>query len=138
MSNYMNGVNSIYNHNSITANAYWYYERLDSRSKINKDNVQDIVKHFDDCTKNPTRGLIARKMCETNYYPYYLKRNLSDLKNFEEARTAEESFKKCYNTMYPKTGKLREFLIDSRSIVLHTVKPIEKTLRRALFMMFKK
>lgn len=125
-----------FRYESVRSRAYWNNAHLDTRFHITHDAVQDGIAHLEDCRENPTIGLLARKKFRTNNYPPLYKRNLAELRNSKYFSDAEQNFKDTFTSMYPKTGKARKFLIDSESIVLNYVKPIQKTLRRMLFKLF--
>lgn len=125
-------------YNKLKYNAYWNNAHLDSRFRMTDDLLDDAVNHLNDCRKNPTRGLLARKKFRTNNYPDCYKRNLNDLYKNEAVKTADNAFKEKFSSLYPKSGKVRKFLIKSESIVLDYVKPVKKNFRRTLFKMFGK
>ncbi len=134
MSYVLHGVSSRFD--KIKYNAYWNNAHLDSRMRVTKDLVDDAVSHLNDCINNPTIGLLARKKFRTYNYPDCFKRNLEDLHKYKSVQTADQAFNDHFSALYPRTGNARKFLINSKSIVLDYVKPLNKSLRRAFFKMF--
>ncbi len=61
--------------------------------------------------------------------------NYNILKKHPDVKPAYESFENAFETMYPKTGKLREFLIDKSRLsfekVLPKMSPNQKTAAKA-------
>lgn len=119
-------------------NAYWNNAHLDTRFRLDKDAVGDAVNHLCDCKENPTVGLLLRKKYRTNNYPDCFHRNLNLLYCDDRVQRAQDSFELTYNTLYPKTGKARKYLIKNENVVFNYVKPIQKGLKRSLFKLFSK
>ena len=116
----------------IRHNAQYNNMHLDTRFKIDSNCVEDAVNHLDDCTKNPTVALLARKKARSNNYPEFFKRNLNDIYKLTPVRDAYDIFRTKFSFMYPKTGKARKLLINTESIVLNYVKPIKKDFKRTV------
>lgn len=130
MSEYIEGGNRF---SRINHNAYWANVHLDTRFRIDKDNIDENYKHLQDCINHPTTGLLAEKKHRTVNYPACYLRNQRALFKIPEMQQAKDVFENKLNTLYPKTGNARRFLIESNSIVLNYVKPIKKTFRRMFF-----
>ena len=118
-------------------NAHWHNVHLDTRLKPDAYDVQDAIKHFEDCKNNPTIGLLARKHFETNNYPEFKRRNMALLMRAPEVKAAKDSFETTFKKeLYPRTNKARKYLIDKNFVMLDYVKPRVKTLGKTLFKMF--
>ena len=133
----MEYTNGGYRFENIRSNAYWHNAKLDTRFKpTDISDAQSTIEHYNDCIKNPTRGLLARRKFETQNYPEYRMRNESIMRQFPEVRTLKDSFENKFNKeLYPKTKNARKFLINNEFVLLDYVKPHVKTIRKALFKM---
>ena len=124
---------------NIKHNAYWNNVTLDTKFHPEGSDVDTAINHLVDCKNKPTVALLARKKCRTNNYPQYFKRNLFELyESSKGVRNADLAYRETFNSLYPKTGKARKLLIDSESIVLNYVKPIEKTIKRSFIKLISK
>ena len=118
-------------------NAYWHNVHLDTILTPDVNDVRDSIKHLQDCKKNPTVGLLARKCCETNNYPNSKMRNMDLLMRNSKLKKLSDSFETSFEKeLYPKTHKIRKYLIEKEFVVLDYVKPRVKTIGKALFKMF--
>lgn len=120
----------------LNHNAYWANAHLDTKFHIDPDMIDDNYNQIQDCIKHPTTGLLAAKKHKTHNYPDYYYRNLQELLSKPAIKNATDTFASKYEKLYPKTGKARNFLINTDSIVLNYVKPIKKTIRRTIFRLF--
>ena len=120
----------------INKNAFWANAHLDTKFHIDADMIDDNYNHIQDCINHPTTGLLAARKHRTNNYPHCYNRNLMELLSEQQIKTSVDIFISKFNKLYPKTGRARNFLINSDSIVLNYVKPINKSLRRTIFRLF--
>ena len=125
-------------YDNIKSNAYWANVHLDTRLAADSEFAFHIADHLNDCTEQPTVGLLARQKYKTNNYPFHYQNNLKDFFEMEEVKLANDKFNNTFDKLYPKTGKLRKRLIKSGSIKLNYVNPIEKNLRRTFIKIFSK
>ena len=114
-------------------NAFWYNVHLDTKCPMNGSKIEYAVAHLNDCRENPTIGLLAGKKYTTSVHPEHFQTNLMDLYSYEKVRKADKAFRSRFENLYPHTGKIRKFLIDTKSVVLDYVKPIKKTPERFIF-----
>lgn len=116
----------------VKSHAFWHNKHLDTRLAFNPDNIDDTLEHLKDCNEHPTIGLIARRKTLENgpYYPYHYKKNKAACFNVLEVKTMNDIFESTYKKLYPKTGKIRQILIDNKRInfseVMPKLKPMEK------------
>lgn len=123
-----------YSYESIRRNAHLYNIHLDTSFKPDADDINTAIEHYNDCKKNPTVGLLARKHFETDNYPAYKHRNFSIMQTHKNAKAAYDSFETTFKKeLYPKTGNARKFLIDKEFVVLNYVKPRAKAFSKMLF-----
>lgn len=122
----------------VVNNAFWNNVHLDTKCPMNGRNVETAVAHLNDCRENPTVGLLARKKYTTSVYPEHFRQNLMDLYSYDKFRKADKAFKNRFNELYPKTGDMRKFLIESESVVLDYVKPIKKNAERVIYSVLNK
>lgn len=120
----------------IKSNAYWANAHLDTRFHIDPNMIDSNYNHIQDCINHPTTGLLAARKYRTNNYPDCYERNLKELLSEPRMKKSVDTFLNKFDELYPKTGKARNFLINSDSIVLNYVKPIKKSLRRTIFKLF--
>ncbi len=130
MSEYMEGGSRF---ERINNNAFWANAHLDTRLRLDKNNIDENYNHIKDCIDNPTTGLIAGRKYRTLNYPMHYARNQRDLFECSKMRQVNNEFVKKFRKLYPKTAEARLYLINMQSIVQNYVKPIKKTLRRSLF-----
>lgn len=124
---------------NIIYNAHWNNISLDTKFHPDASDVSTAINHLEDCKNFPTVALLARKKYRTNNYPDYFQRNLYELYNSSKwVRNADREYRENFHSMYPKTGNIRKFLINSESIVLDYVKPVKKTFKRAFMKMINK
>ncbi len=114
-------------------NANWYNANLDTKLRIDECAINDTINHLQDCKKNPTVGLLLREKYKTSNYPECFKRNLRELYCNKQVKKVNDDFISTYYKLYPKTGKIRKYLIKSKSIVFDSINPIKKGLERTLF-----
>ena len=121
----------------IRNNAYWHNAHLDTEFTVTKDQMEATLDHIDDCIHNPTRGLLARreKTKPIPNYPEYF-RNKEIMFNFPEVKAKNDVFESQYKKMYPKTGKIRKSLIESKYVVLNTIKPKMTRFQKLIFKLF--
>ena len=107
----------------INRHAFWANAHLDTRLRLDKDFLNDNYKQVLDCVNHPTTGLLAAKKNRTYNYPSCYRRNLNDLLSIPSMRDLFDRFETKFNRLYPKTGKLREFLIDKSRLSFERILP---------------
>ncbi len=121
----------------IRYNAYWHNAHLDTELTVTKDQMEATLNHLDDCIQNPTRGLLARREQKKSIpnYPQFF-RNEEIMFSFPEVKAKNDVFESQYKKMYPKTGEIRKSLIESKYVVLNTVKPKMTRFQKLIFKLF--
>lgn len=115
-------------------NAKMHNNNLDNPFGISKKNIKYSLNHLNDCTENPTIGLLARKKFETHRYPFIsYKKNYEDLYSNFDIKYAEDIFEKKYKNLYNKTGRIRKILINHKNIELDKINPIKKNIKRKFY-----
>lgn len=115
-------------------NAGLYNTLLDSKYPLSRLEIDlNMTEHLQDCIKNPTIGLLARKQTETNNFPHQKENNRYILRTSNKYNSLSSSFADTFVSQYPKTGKARMFLIDNNYLALNEIKPIIKDIKRYLF-----
>ncbi len=123
---------SLQSHNieAIKENAYRARMEIDTELKVHPDYLEWNLKHLDDCMKNPTRGLIARREMKTveAHAPQYYRDNLNLYLTLPAVKEKIEKFNKYFysENMYHKTGDARKKLIQYKRIVFGNVKKSSK------------
>lgn len=103
--------------------------------------TNDLIEFYNKGTQNPSvaKAIITNETdkalslpvctCPQWFYSYNI------LKKQPQVKPAYESFENAFEAMYPKTGKLREFLIDKSRLsfekVLPKMSPNQKTAAKA-------
>ncbi len=109
---------------SIRSNAYWSRQGIDTRLEVDEDVLDTYKAHLKDCEKNPTVGMLARKKYITgkpmNYYPE-ARRNLHYMYRQPEVKELRKSLKNKINELYPRTKRIREYITDTKRVVLDYV-----------------
>ncbi len=127
---------------NIRNNAYWSKIHLDTSFLPDEYDLETYKAHWQDCKKNPTVGMIARRKYITGKpmnYPEYAHRNRCYLENQPEIDTLKKILKTKINDLYPKTKRARKYIIDNERVVLDWVEKSKKYTRFDKFMMlFKK
>lgn len=129
---YMDGLS--YRWDNAVNNAILTRASLDTSLRRYDDDAESLINHYKYCKKEPTVGMMIEKKYlfnkeDKNRYFY---RNLNVFNKMEAVRNEKDNFEKCFNEMYPKSGKARKYLVDSKSIVLDYIKPIHKNLLRRI------
>lgn len=110
---------------NVRRNAYWAHTEIDSRFPLDESTINFYSKHLKDKIKHPTNGMLAmREMSKTSKnYPMAYDTKMKIL-NKQIARTAKlfKKYNDLINTIYPKTKKIREYIINHDKVVLHKVK----------------
>lgn len=128
---------------NVRRNAYWTRVGIDTRLKVDEDNIEDYKKHLRDCDNNPTIGYLAQREYITGKpmnYPECAKRNRHYMERQPEIKALKESIKEKINkTLYPSTKHIRKYIIDNERVVLNRIKKVEKyTIFNKLKIMFKR
>lgn len=120
----------IQKYESVRQNAYWTRAGIDTRLRVDKDNIADYKAHLRDCEKNPTVGMLAGRKYITGKpmnYPKTATRNLCYMNRKPEISSLRKSIKnKIRKTLYKKTWPLRQYIINSERVVLDSVKKTRK------------
>lgn len=126
---------SFYN---IKSNAFWYNSHIDTLYKPGNRAIIDTITHLNDCKTNPTIGLLARRQSKTDFYPEFQNRNKELLINNPKIKNLNDSFEKEFKELYPKTAKIRKYLIDNEFVILDYIKPKTQSFSKKLFRLFLK
>ena len=119
----------IIKYENVIRNACFVRAGLDTRLKADIDNVFDYKAHLQDCEKNPTIGMIARKKYITGEpmnYPEAAKRNLRFINRYPEIEALTKRVKDNISELYPKTRFAREYIINNDRIMLKSIEKIKK------------
>lgn len=114
-------------------NAYWTKIGIDTNFSPDNGTIKDYKLHLMDCEKHPTIGLLARKKFITGTpmnYPETANRNIRFMERQPEIRTLLESIDTKIKELYPKTKKIREYIIDNERVIFDR---IEKNKKYSLF-----
>lgn len=123
----------IYNYPKYLAkvrnNATALRTELDTKMSLRDIPTEKYSPHLENCIHHPTTGLIARHEY-INYvqknYPSYFSKNLHYVENRKEYKYLANILDDRLNQLYPKTKKLRQFLIDENHLSLYFVKSKHK------------
>ena len=97
---------------------------LNKTTKPCESDVKDYFMYLVDKDNNPTRGMLAQKQFKRKINPLAYERNLEILESeVPETRFMTQQFEKTMDKLYPKTRKLREYIVSKGRVVLDTVKP---------------
>ena len=113
----------------VRRNAYWSRVHIDTKLKIDKDDIEDYKMHLYDCEKNPTVGLLAGKKYITGEpmnYPLCANRNIRYLEKQPEIDTLKKSIENKIDKLYPKTKYIREYIIDNNRVVFDGIEKSKK------------
>ncbi len=111
--------------NQIIANAIQTHSFMDSRMIASVYDIDHYKAHLQDCIKNPTRGKIAEQQ-------YIIKRtnnpeaawiNQQIMNRQPEIKPLLKEFQDKIQTLYPRTAKLRDYIIKSGRLELENIKP---------------
>ena len=86
--------------------------------------VDSCAEHIKDCIKNPTIGFIAREKYIDRVpknYPEYFTRNKSMINEPVHIRVLKDLLNFKLKDLYPKTAKIREFIIKDGRLSLDNV-----------------
>lgn len=120
----------------VRYNAFWHNAHLDTTLSVNRGQMEDTLNHLDDCIKNPTIGLLARREAAKNvpnYDTFY--RNEQTMFSYPEVRRKNSILERRIEALYPRTADLRNKLIDSKRVILRYVKP-KMSMPRKLILKF--
>lgn len=111
--------------NKIIHNAYWARYEIDSRLQLDDSAINCYTKHFKDKIKHPTTGMLAMRDISKKplNYPmaYNTKINILEKQITQTAKLTQE-FNNLINTLYPKTRKIREYIINHDKVVIGEIK----------------
>lgn len=123
-------------------NSYWTRVGIDTRLLTDSDDINYYKRHLMDCEKNPTVGMIIRKKYITGSpmnYPECARRNIKFMNQQPEISDLIKSVDKKIQELYPRTKHIREYIIDSRRVLLDEVKKSKKyTIFNKLAILFNK
>ena len=122
----------------IKCNAYWTNVVLNSKEPMNKQNLETVYAHIDDCIEYPTIGLLARKKFGVSQNKDVYQKQKKILQKNSRVSFLEEAFSSLFTSFYPRTGNARKYLIESGSIGLDKTKPIKHDFKRNFFKLFGK
>ncbi len=139
----MNELESYYSQiDKIRRNALWARIHMDTRFTPDDIASEDYLNHLNDKIKNPTRGMLAMREQEKRPLNYPLKyAQNKDLfeKEISETKAATEEFNNLVDKLYPKTKRIRKYIIDHDRVVFDKVKPSKgtKLIRKFLYLIHK-
>ena len=109
---------------SIINNAMAYNANLDTRVPFTEEKLGAANKHIDDCMKNPTRGLIARRATRRGIpqHERYFE-NEKTMLSFPEFSKKNQLFEDTFEKLYPKTAGVRADLIENMLVTFDNVTP---------------
>lgn len=113
----------------VRYNAFWTRAHIDTRLRVDEDDIKTYKAHLQDCRENPTVGLLAGKKYITGKpmnYPTYARRNLRYLERQPEIDTLKKSLKNDIDKLYSKTKYAREYIVDNKRVVLDYVEKSKK------------
>ena len=87
-------------------------------------NIEQIQRHLDDCNYHPTTGLLARQKYIENapkIFPGRFIRNKETLKSHPTFQYLNGILEDTLNKLYPKTKKIRQYIIQNNRIDLDYV-----------------
>lgn len=119
---------SINNHsglNPIISNAQKTRSFMDSRIIASIDDIDCYKAHLQDCIKNPTRGKIAEQQYIikkiNNPEAAWINQQIMDRQ--PEIKPLLKELQDKIQTLYPRTAKLRDYIIKSGRLELENIKP---------------
>ena len=110
---------------NVKNNATELRMELDTRVPLRHTRCEKYLPHMDNCIYHPTTGLIARQEIIRNIqknYPSNFSRNLHYLKSSDEYKYFSEILENKLDELYPRTKKLRQFLIENNHLSLYIIK----------------
>lgn len=111
---------------NIRRNAYWALTELDSRLPLDSSTIEDYSRHIKDKINHPTTGMLAMREMERKplNYPLSYRSNLDMFeKRIAETSELTQEFNELMDKLYPKTRKLREYIIKHDRVKLNFIKP---------------
>lgn len=127
---------------NVKYNAYWSRVHIDTRLMPDEYDLGTYKAHLQDCEKNPTVGMLARKKyinSKPMNYPECAKRNIHILERQPEIDSLKKDIENKINKLYPKTKHIREYIIDNKRVVLDYIEKNKKyTKFDKLMILFKK
>lgn len=86
--------------------------------------IKNIMPHLDDCNYHPTTGLLARQQYIENApksFPLNFERNKATLRKHPTFKYLNEILEDTLNKLYPKTKKIRQYIIENNRLNLDYV-----------------
>lgn len=113
---------------------------LDSYYRPDKDGIKTYAKYLQNCKENPAAGMLLSKniLDEENInFPRTYQRNKHLIhKNPEIQNLVDQLDKEVEEKYFPKSYKSREFLINTRRVVLEHIMPVKHNVKRELFRIY--
>ena len=110
----------------IRYNAKLVREELDTRFYPDDYGEYFYEQHLKDTIKKPTAGMMALQEAKSKPlldYPLFFTRNKEILEEKSSSiRTLKKALDDTIQFLYPKTGKIREFIIEQERIAFDTIK----------------
>ena len=110
-------------------NAYWSRVAIDTRLKVDEDDMGCYKAHLQDCENHPTSGLLIKHKYITGKpmnYPAYASRNIRYMERQPEIDTLQKTINAKLNSLYPNTKHIRQYTIDNNRVLLDFVEPVKK------------
>ena len=114
---------------NVRHNAYWSKVAIDTRLRVDEDDISLYKAHLQDCYDNPTVGYLAHRKYITEKemnYPAFARRNKNYIKRQPEIKELTKSLNERLNILYPRTKHLRKNIINENRIMLDFIEPIKK------------
>ena len=119
----------IVQHENVIRNACWARAAIDTRLKADMDSVIDYNKHLQDCEKNLTIGMLARKKYITGRpmsHPEAARHNMRYINRYPIIEELQKNVKSNIEKFYPKTRFAREYIINNDRVLLESIKKIKE------------
>lgn len=122
----LNGTPLIKRYNYERQNARWTRDELDTRFFPDEYGEYFYAKHLENSIEHPTIGMLAMHEAKNKpliNYPHHFTRNQKILENeSSEVKLLAQTFNDIVDFVYPRTKKIREFIIKNNRIDFDTVK----------------
>lgn len=120
------GIEGIRQYNYERLNARMLRDDLDTRFYPDDYGEYYYARHLEDAIKKPTVGMMALHEAKKKpllNYPYHFERNQKIIEETSpEVKKLKSIFDEAIDKLYPKTKKIREFIIAQDRIDFDTIK----------------
>lgn len=126
------GINN-YQYTKVCKNSYQYNKILNDSIQLTEDACKSAIAHLDDCIRNSTIGLVARRTCQKDDLNWCYLFNEKEFLSYPKSKAKNDVFESQLNQNYPKTRDLRESLIYQKRVVFDKVTPKMTKLQKVAF-----